>query len=246
MIQFSHVRQEITSMNQRSRLPLPRALTMPLRDVLRGVTSVADVTEEVLEPAAALLPGPVQATFRSALATIEGAGSRAVTPVIDHGDIDRASAFLQGSDTSREALETFVNVLTYVWERSLSKNADHPHILFSETIATASLMVKGRGEAASSYARTAAILMALRQANAASRLPGTPIAPSDDERAFIDQTLLSGCVWLLSDRAPDLAEEERLLDLASTLVQALAGDVAAGFADQDLLAEHLQSLADHL
>lgn len=238
--------QEITSMNQRSRLPLPRALSMPLRDVLRGVTSVADVTEEILEPAAALLPGPVQATFRSALATVEGAGARAITPVIDHSDIDRASAFLQGSDTSRGALETFVNVLAYVWERSHSKTTDHPHVLFSETIAAASLVVKGRGEPVSPRVRAAAILMALRQANTASRLPGMPIAPSDDERALIDQTLLSGCVWLLSDRASDFSEEERLLDLALALVQALASDVTAGFADQDLLAEQIQSLADHL
>ena len=158
-------------MSQRSRLPLPRALTMPLRDVLRGVTSVADVTEEVLEPAAALLPGPVRATFRSALASVEGAGARVVTPVIDHNDIDMASAFLQGSDISRTALETFVSVLAFVWERSLSKDAGHPTILFSETIVAASLVVTGPGKAVSAHARAAAVLMALRRTNAVSRLP---------------------------------------------------------------------------
>jgi|GEM_PF-1332230 len=218
---------------------------MPLRDILRGITTVADLTEEVFEPATALLPLPVQSSFRSALATFEGAGASAVTPRLDLADIARASGFLQGSDTSREALETFVNVLAYAWEHAQSKSVDQ-HLLFSETVAAASLAVIGPGDAETSHARAAAILMALRKTNAASRLPGIPMTPSEDERASIDQILLAACVWLLSERAPDLAEEKRLLKLSLALVQALRHEVPAYFADQTLLAEQLQSLAEHL
>jgi len=218
---------------------------MPLRDILRGITTVADMTEEVFEPATALLPGPVQSSFRSAFAAFEGAGASAVTPSIDLVDITDASAFLQGSDTSRKALETFVNVLAYAWEHAQSKSAEQ-HLLFSETVAAASLAVIGLGDAKTSHARAAAILIALRKTNTASRLPGVPMTPSEDERAYIDQTLLAACVWLLSERAPDLGEEARLLKLSLALTHAFEREVLAGFTDQLMLAEQLQSLAEHL
>lgn len=232
-------------MNRHSRLPLPRVLKMPLRDILRGVATVADVTEEVLEPATALLPGPVQAPFRSALAAFEDAGARAVTPRIDFADIVRASAFLQGSDTSREATEIFVSVLAYVWERALSRHGDL-HLLFSETVAAASLAVRTKDDTKTSYARAAAILTSLRDANAASRLPGIPMAPSENERIYVDQTMLSACVWLLSERATDMTEEARLLELAFALTQALEDDLLAGSPDETLLAEQMKNLAEHL
>ncbi len=232
-------------MKRRSKLLLPRALKMPLRDMLRGVTTVADLTEEVLEPATALLPSSVQSSFRSVLATFESAGSGAVTPRIDHTDIAKASAYLHGADSSRDALETFVNVLAFAWEHRQFKSAGQ-HLLFSETVAAASLAMIGGGDAKGAYARAAAVLMALRKTNTASRLPGIPMTPSEDERASIDQSLLAACVWLLSERVSDLAEEERLLELSLALVHALADEVPAGFADQELLAEQLQSLAEHL
>ena len=238
-------RQGGVLMTGRTRLPFPRALKMPLRDVLRGITTAADLTEEVLEPATALLPNPVQSSFRSALATFENAGASAITPRIDVADIAKASAFLHGTDTSREALETFVNVLAFAWEHAQASRTGL-HLLFSETIAAASLAVIGGGDATTSYARAVALLMALRRTNAISHLPGIPMTPGKGERAYIDQTLLASCVWLLTERAFDLAEEERLLELALALVPALEDEVLAGFADQALLAEQLQSLAAHL
>ena len=239
---------EIVPMNQRPRFPFPRVLKMPLRDILRGVTTVADLTEEVLEPATTLLPGPMQSTFRSALAAFESAGTRAVTPRIEHVDIVRASAFLQGTDTSREALETFVNVLAFAWQQAGANEGDQ-HLLLSETVAAASLAMIGKGdkgEAATSYTHAAALLIALRKANAASRLPGIPMAPSEDESAYIDRTLLAASVWLLSERARDFVEEERLLELSLALIQALADEMSKGFTDKASLAEHLQNLANHL
>ena len=232
-------------MNRRSRLPLPRALKMPLRDILRGVTTVADVTEEVLEPATALLPGPVQATFRSALATFDEAGTRAVTPSIDMADIAKAKAYLQGTDKNREALEIFVNVLAFVWERALTRHREQ-QLLFSETVAAARLAVRGRGIEPTGYARAAAILTCLRKANAASRLPGTPVATREGEGVYVDKIWLSACVWLLSERAPALAEDIRLLELAFALTDALEQDVVTDMGDEKLLAETLESLADHL
>lgn len=236
---------EIVQMNRHRRLPLPRALKMPLRDILRGVTAVADLTEEVLEPATALLPSPVQSTFKSALATFEGAGVRAVTPSIDAADIQRAASYLKGTDTSRDALETFVNVLAFAWERAQAGHEDQ-YLLLSETVAAASLTISGGGEAETAQARAADLLLALRKTNAASRLPGIPMTPSEEERDYVDQILLATTVWLLSERALNLAEEERLLELSRALVQAIGDEVRDGFADRDLLAGQLRSLADHL
>jgi hypothetical protein len=229
---------------------------MPLRDMLRGVTTVADLTEEILEPATALLPGPVQSTFKSALATFEGAGASAATPRIDPDDIAKASAYLKGLDISHDALETFVNVLAFAWERGQAGH-DGQHLLFSETVAAASLVAAGKADAGKGatteahHASAAAILTALRRSTAASRLPGIPlvqgpITPGPKERAAIDRTLLAACAWLLSERALDLGEEERLLGLALALVEALGDDVLGEMDDQTLLAEQLQSLADHL
>jgi hypothetical protein len=228
---------------------------MPLRDVLRGVTTVADVTEEILEPATALLPGPLQSTFKSALSTFEDAGISAVTPEIDPTDIAKASAYLKGADLSRDALETFVNVLAFAWERGQAGHDDR-HLLFSETVAAASLVAanvrdSGKGGSGRAYARAASILIALRKSNAASRLPGIPMTagpmtPDEIERATIDRTLLAACIWLLSERALNLAEEERLLELGLALVLALGDDIVEAIENQALLAEQLQSLADHL
>ncbi len=232
-------------MNRRSKLPLPRALKMPLRDILRGVTAVADLTEEVLEPATALLPGPVHATFKSALATFEGAGARAVTPSIDAADIARAASYIKGKDSSRDALETFVNVLAFAWERAQTGNEDQ-YLLLSETVAAASLAVGSKGEVEAAEMRAADLLLALRKTNAASRMPGIPMSPGEEERAYIDQILLATTVWLLSERALDLAEEERLLELSRALVQAIGDEVRGSFADRDQLANQLRRLADHL
>ncbi|MEM8948184.1 MAG: hypothetical protein AAGA21_04960 [Pseudomonadota bacterium] len=232
-------------MTTRSRLPLPRALKMPLRDILRGVATAADVTEEVLEPATALLPGAVQTPFRSALAAFEQAGSRAVTPTIDASDIAVAKDYLKGVDQSRNALETFVSVLAFVWERALSRHGNH-QLLFSETVAAASLAVGAGGDDKTSYARAAAILTRLKKANAASRVPGTPVALSEEEGVYVDKTWLSASVWLLSERAPNLTDDIRLLELAMALTEALENDVIIAMADEVLLIETMQSLAEHL
>lgn len=232
-------------MNRRPSLPLPRALKMPLRDILRGVTRIADLTEEVLEPATALLPASLQSSFKSALATFESAGASAVTPRIDPVDIVRASAFLHCTDTSRDALETFVNVLAFAWEHAQA-GSDGQRLLLSETVAAASLAMIGKGDAKTAYERAAALFMMLRKSHSASRLPGIPMMPSEDERAYIDQTLLAASVWLLSERADDLVEEERLLELSLALVQALGNEMLEDFVDQALLADQLKRLAEHL
>ena len=233
-------------MRRRSSLPLPRALKMPLRDMLRGVATVADVTEEMLEPAAALLPKPVQSSFRAALATFEDAGHRAVTPTVDLADIARAAAYLRGKDSTRTALETFVNVLAHAWERALSADDTRQHLLFSETVAAASLAVRRQGASKTPYRHAAAVLASLRRANAASKLPGTPMASSENEQAYIDRSLLSSAVWLLSERGSTLKEEERLFELAFALTQALENDMQLGMADEGVLAERIENLAEHL
>ena len=49
--------------NQRKFSLLPD-LNMPIRDALRGVASLADATEDMLEPAAKLLPEPLRSRFQ--------------------------------------------------------------------------------------------------------------------------------------------------------------------------------------
>ena len=40
-------------------------MNMPIRDALRGVVSLADATEDMLEPASKLLPEPLRSRFHA-------------------------------------------------------------------------------------------------------------------------------------------------------------------------------------
>ena len=66
-------------------------MQMPLRDALRGVTSLADATEDMLEPATRLMPEPLRARFRHALESLEAAGKRLLDAPIDTNQIHTAA-----------------------------------------------------------------------------------------------------------------------------------------------------------
>ncbi|WP_420578832.1 hypothetical protein [Oceaniradius stylonematis] len=119
----------------REQPPIPRltALQLPLRDALRGVATLAEVTEELLEPAAALLPGTVRDGFRSAVHAIEGAGKRLMTAPITLESVRASSRVLSQGAGDRDALATMAVVIAYAWEHLRDAGHEH-HLMISETM----------------------------------------------------------------------------------------------------------------
>lgn len=228
-----------------ARTPLPSAVKMPLRDILRGVATVADVTEEILEPAKSLLPGPVRAGFRTALAMVDAAGSRAVKPPIDEDDIAMASGYARGTDADGDGAGALVRVLAFAWAIA-TEESPIAHVMFSETIAARSLAVHQDRSAETPLERTADILTYLRSDGVAGRFPGLSGKAAPEEQEQIDLTLTACFVWLLADRANSVEEEEDLFRWAFALTHAHRRAILTSVSDVASLAAQLESLANHL
>ncbi len=229
--------------NQSAMPELPAMIGQPLRDILRGVAVFADLTEETLEPAKRLLPDPVRSNFRTVLSSLEDMGARAVSPVVAHRDILAASDFIgTATATNPDALTI---VLAYAWERSAAALTDR-RFLFSEVVAGRSLAGITRAPDESPYLRAARIYTALLRARPIGVMPALDMPMRSEDETRISMIILSFLVWLVSERAASLPEEERLLDLAIALTMAKEGTIKPNLADTAALAAMLEDLARHL
>lgn len=231
-------------MNQRSR-NLPRALQAPIRDVLRGVSTAAEITEELLKPATPLLPKPVRSLFTSTLKAVEAAGQAELRQPLDPADIECAVEFLNGTDSSKEHSSTFLRVLVNAWDRSRAINSPSP-VHISETLASMSIRGSGDSSGASGHARAAEIIVNLRTSHCIGRVPGTPLSLNSEDQRQTDLDLAGIFVWLLAERDQSADDEERLLQLATALVHTLQEEVLEQFGDTAALAEELRRLAAFL
>lgn len=226
--------------------PSPRflpKLAMPLRDALRGVATLADATEDALEPAAQLLPSPVRSRFKHALDTLEAAGKRLINAPTNARQIQNAANFMSGTDPA--ALEDCALILVYAWQHLSEASGDHK-FLISETIVADHLAAVRDTSTGPASHFGAEVLVALRQSSAIGRMPGLTRSIAPKEKDGVDLALVAIAVWLLSTRAQTLEEEEKLLDLSQALVSALHVDLADLFADTDKLAGFLTETSAHL
>ncbi|NNE88360.1 MAG: hypothetical protein HKN27_09820 [Silicimonas sp.] len=221
----------------------PPSLQQPLRDIMRGVGMFAEITEDTLEPAASLLPGPVRHTFHGVLTSLEAVGSRAVTPPLDVQTIALASRFVSvGQDSGAQAL---VHALGFAWQKASVLRAER-HFLFSEVIAARALNALEMADDLAPEVRGAMIFNVLVKAHPMGRMPGVePNLPAEDETQ-VELFLFAALVWLFTERARTLDEEEKLLDLALALTMAKKEAVAQSFDDLNLLGHALIDLADHV
>ncbi|SMX37906.1 hypothetical protein MAA8898_01302 [Maliponia aquimaris] len=220
-------------------------LAMPLRDALRGVATLADATEEMLEPAAKLLPEPLRSRFRTALDSLEAAGKRLIHAPLDIRQIDMAARFMAGSDTGRPALEACATVIAYAWEHLGEARETHGRLI-SETL-VAERLARTRAVSLAGGADFAAeVLIALRQSSAIGRMPGLTRGLSTGDADDVDLAVMAVAIWLLSSRSETLAEEEKLLDLSLALVRALRDDAATAMSGRESLARFLAETSAHL
>lgn len=221
-------------------LPDPR---MPLRDALRGVATIADATEDALEPATRLLPGGLRSRFRSALKSIGDAGKGLLSAPIDPAHLRAASEFVRGTRHDHQLAADCAMVIGHAWDHLPVVGPGHRHLI-SETILASTLRHLGPGAVESPARRAAHIVQSLRQHAVAGPMPG--IGSRRGAGGETDIALVAIIVWLLSDRAGGLAEEERLLDLSLALVLALEAEILGAIDDPVRLAPLLQSASEHL
>ena len=219
-------------------------MQMPLRDALRGVASLADATEDMLEPATRLLPEPLRSRFRHALESLEAAGKRLIHAPIDSNQINTAARFLTASRTDKNAIASCASVFVFAWEHLNTAGADRH--LISETIIADRLSRTRETSSATGVDFAAAILADLRASSAIGRMPGLARGIKAGEKSRVDLALGAIAVWLLSGRAATLAEEEQLLDLSLALVRALQQDAQDAFANNTELSRFLEGASAHL
>jgi len=215
---------------------------MPLRDMMRGMGTLADATEQQIEPALTLLPGPVRALLDRARRAAGDLGARTLSPPPEPEDIARAAAWLRGTETGRDGAAALVRALAWGWRAGM---AEHP-FLFSETVAVAALAAMGDAGRARGGMRAAHILARLVEAHVVGHVPGAPITLSRTARETALRVFAAVFVWLLTERAGDVQEEAALMEMALALVDAAAAELEAAAGDPDATGAVLERLAGQL
>ena len=219
----------------------------PLRDLLRGAKTAADATEEILEPASRIVPRPLRTVFRSALEAAEASGKSILSDRLGQHEINAASRFLAGDDTSSGAASAFVRALGYGWEKCLRSDPARNRLLISETVAghAVARFQSSASEYPSGEMRAAQIIASLQKDRAIGRMPGTPVS-SESERNRANLALIAIALWLLADRPASPTEEDRILELSFALTHALGDDLMPKLSTADEIAEELARLRSHI
>ena len=220
-------------------------MNMPIRDALRGVVSLADATEDMLEPASKLLPDPLRNRFHQAMQAFEQAGKRLIHAPIDMERIAEAARFAQGSGLDKTGVSAAASVIVFAWEHLNQSRVDHRHLI-SETIVADRLSRLSRTCAETGFAFTASLFQDLRQSSAIGVMPGLTRGITADEEAEVDLALVAIAIWIASKRADMLEEEEKLLDLSMALVRALQPEAATAFQSHATLTSFLAETSPHL
>ena len=226
-------------MGTRRSRSMPPEISVPLRDLLRGVRTATEISEEVLRPLGGLLPGTLRRMLHDTLEAADRAGRQAT-----HFDAPEPAEIAAAADVlanGEGALPALTRVLAYGLERALAADAAR-HLMISETVASMALrgaLAGGGGRAA----RAARMVQALSRAHVAGRMPGTGLALDAAEQARIDRALIGVMLWLMAERAATPAEEARLLELSVGLAQALSDELDPLMSDAEALARELDQLA---
>ena len=77
-------------------------------------------------------------------------------------------------------------------------------------------------------------------------MPGLIDDFDDQDRISNDAAMSAVFIWLLCERAADIAGEERLLDLAEALVLAMLNKSDSAFEARDQLAAMLETASRHI
>ena len=218
---------------------------MSLRDAFRGVASFVEATEDALEPAASLVPHPLRSRVKDTLRKIEGHSKRLAVAPISTDDISKAAAFIAGVDDNSVPPEDFSAIFGFAWDHLAQVNVQRRGIV-SEMLLTRGLSGFRFSDGLTPYERAAELCLHLRASRAIGMVPGLIHDFDDQDRISKDAAMSAVFVWLLCERAADIAGEERLLDLAEALVQAMLDQSDSTFEARDQLAPMLEIASRHI
>ncbi|MGY6548902.1 MAG: hypothetical protein ACXIU7_07850 [Roseinatronobacter sp.] len=216
-------------------------LTMPLRDLFRGMRQVGRRADAL---------GAVPAALRAGFKRIEARLVPSLKDALHAHDLRAAAAWVAtgtgsdgtGSDgTGSEA--AFLKVLAHLWDKSVAEQ-DRAVVIYSELLAQRRLHSLPAGS--TGPARAAAILRALRDSHVFGPAPGLPLPLDAADQDHLDSLLAAVLIWLLAERETTLAAESWLFDLAVVLVGSDLPRLQASLADPAQLADLLQDLAGQL
>ena len=218
---------------------------MSLRDAFRGVASFVEATEDALEPAASLVPPQLRRRVKDTLRTIEGHSKRLAVAPISTDDIRNAAAFIAGANDNTVPPEDFSTIFGFAWDHLAQINKQRRSIV-SEMLLTRGLSGFKFPDGLTPFERAAELCLHLRASRAIGMVPGLISDFNDQDRISNDAAMSAVFVWLLCERAADIAGEERLLDLAEALVHAMLNQSDSTFEARDQLAAMLETASRHI
>lgn len=218
---------------------------MSLRDAFRGVASFVEATEDALEPAASLVPHPLRSRVKDTLRRIEGHSKRLAVAPISTDDISNAAAFIAGADDNSVPPEDFSAIFGFAWDHLAQVNEQRRGIV-SEMLLTRGLSGFRFSDGLTPCERAAELCLHLRASRAIGMVPGLIDDFDDQDRISNDAAMSAVFVWLLCERAADIAGEERLLDLAEALVLAMLDKSDSVFEARDQLTAMLETASRHI
>ncbi|MCY0094248.1 hypothetical protein [Hoeflea ulvae] len=189
--------------------PDPRELTLPLRDLVRGLRQKTSGPRSLLAPALEFLPGPLRDAIRDITHSdfAGGSGSRSARKP-ELARVTRTAAALRGADVS--ALDT-VAAATFAI-RILLDNAGKQDLLISKTI-----LALCWHDAESRRLRAASYLRALVDREPFGVAPGLLQTDADLDARERLRICVAVVLWLLSDHNDDGIAEDELVKIAGWL-----------------------------
>lgn len=228
----------------------PRAilstLSMPLRDIARGLRAASGASDTLMEPAKDLVPAPVRELLSSTRTMAGRVGARALeTGVPDGNTLTDAGLVLQG-DAEGGSRSALARCLSFGIDAFLQRRPGVP-LMVSETVAAVAVQTAFR-DADPEWGvarRGAELIRALGGSNAVAPVPGTPLMQEVTREDVMTLASIVAVIWLMTDRAgPRIEDEAELLELVATLVDGMADEILATTGDADALATKLASFAE--
>lgn len=217
-----------------SSYPNPRALTLPLRDLVRGVRQHAGPAASIVSHALEALPGPLRHVVEDITPfDPKGAGlSGPPSPAAVAG----AAAAMQGADMSATEMAGCAGFAISV----LLAEAEQPDLLVSETI-----LALCWHDAETAPHRAAAMVQAMIKRAPYGVAPGMMNAPRPDETLAL-RVYIGAVLWLLTEPGDANTPEEELVRIAGWLGAGSLDACQAALHDPAALEAILRDVAERI